>query len=137
LYPSSEIKKSGITLRCRAHLIGLASSFTDGDSIVKRFFLIGFLVAVLAGCAQERPLSSYDDTGLCTLKGQAMGYGNTDIIPKIQAEFSRRGKLSISQADCDTYVQTGQQDARVKMKTSDSIIQQSNQTMTINAIKGY
>ena len=66
-----------------------------------------------------------------------MGYGNTEIIPKIQAEFVRRGQLSISQSDCDTYIQTGQQDARVKMKTSDSIIEQSNQTMTINAIKGY
>lgn len=95
------------------------------------------LTSFLLGCAQERPLASYDDVGLCTLKGQAMGYGNTVIIPKIQAEFSRRGQLSISQTDCDTYVQTGQQDARVKMKSSDSIIQQSNQTMTINAIKSY
>lgn len=90
---------------------------------------------LLAGCAQERPLTSYDDTGLCVLKGQAMGYGNTEIIPKIQAEFARRGKLTISQSDCETYVQTGQQDARVKMKTSESIIQQSNQTLLINAVQ--
>lgn len=66
-----------------------------------------------------------------------MGYGNTEIMPKIQAEFARRGDLSISKEDCDLYMQTGQQDARVRMKTTDNIIQQSNQTQMINAIKGY
>ena len=101
----------------------------------KLFFVVG-ISFLLAGCAQERPLTSYDDTGLCILKGQAMGYGNTDIIPKIQAEFARRGELSISKADCDTYTKTGTQDAKVKMKTSDGIIQQSNQSMMINAIQG-
>lgn len=98
---------------------------------------IGAIALFLAGCAQERSLASYDDVGLCTLKGQAMGYGNTEIIPKIQAEFARRGKLTISQSDCDTYIQTGRQDANVRMKTTDSIIQQSNQSMMINAIQGY
>lgn len=104
---------------------------------MRKFILIGFVTFAIAGCAQERPLTSYDDVGLCTLKGQAIGYGNTEIIPKIQAEFARRGSLSISQADCDLYTQTGQQDAKVRMKTTDNIIQQSNQTQTINAIKGY
>ncbi|HAH0497302.1 TPA: hypothetical protein HHG09_000252 [Escherichia coli] len=104
---------------------------------MKKLILIGSVVLSLAGCVQERPLTSYDDAGLCTLKGQAMGYGNTEIMPKIQAEFARRGSLSISKEDCDLYMQTGQQDARVRMKTTDNIIQQSNQTQTINAIKGY
>lgn len=104
---------------------------------MRKLILIGFVTFVIAGCAQERPLTSYDDAGLCTLKGQALGYGNTNIMPKIQAELARRGSLSISQADCDLYVQTGQQDAKVRMKTTDNIIQQSNQTQTINAIKGY
>ncbi|HAT3816182.1 TPA: hypothetical protein I8618_005081 [Citrobacter freundii] len=103
---------------------------------MKSMVLIVAGALLLAGCAQERPLTSYDDTGLCILKGQAMGYGNTDIIPKIQAEFARRGELSISKADCDTYTKTGIQDAKVKMKTSDGIIQQSNQSMMINAIQG-
>ncbi|EPR6843091.1 hypothetical protein ACU765_003230 [Enterobacter hormaechei] len=102
----------------------------------KALFVVGVSL-LLAGCAQERPLTSYDDAGLCILKGQAMGYGNTEIIPKIQAEFSRRGNLSITKDDCETYINTGIQDAKVKMKTSDSIIQQSNQSMTINAIQGY
>ncbi|HDR2727785.1 TPA: hypothetical protein QCJ53_003684 [Enterobacter roggenkampii] len=101
-----------------------------------RFLLLaGFVTVALSGCAQDRPLTSYDDTGLCILKGQAMGYGNTEIIPKIQAEFLRRGTLSISQSDCDTYVQTGKQDAKVRMKTTDSVIQQSNQTMLINTLQ--
>lgn len=104
---------------------------------MKKLILIGSMMFILAGCAQERPLTSYDDAGLCSLKGQALGYGNTEIMPKIQAEFARRGNLSISQADCDLYVKTGQQDALVRMKTTDNIIQQSNQTQTINAIKGY
>ena len=43
-----------------------------------------------------------------------MGYGNTEIIPKIQAEFSRRGNLSITKDDCETYINTGIQDAKVK-----------------------
>lgn len=111
--------------------------FSNGDRDVRKLILVGFAAFTLAGCAQERPLTSYDDVGLCTLKGQAIGYGNTEIMPKIQAEFARRGSLSISQADCDLYTQTGQQDAKVRMKTTDSIIQQSNQTQTINAIKGY
>lgn len=102
---------------------------------MKKIFFAGLLSFLLAGCAQERPLTSYDDTGLCILKGQAIGYGNTDIMPKIQAEFARRGTLTISQTDCDTYIQTGQQDAKVKMKTTDSITQQSNQSRLINAIE--
>ena len=103
---------------------------------MRKILIVAYLLG-LAGCAQERPLTSYDDVGLCTLKGQAIRYGNTEVMPKIQAEFARRGSLSISQADCDLYAQTGQQDAKVRMKTTDSIIQQSNQTQTINAIKGY
>ena len=108
-----------------------------GVGKVKTLIMGGFMALMLTGCAQDRPLTSYDDVGLCTLKGQAMGYGNTEIMPKIQAEFARRGKLSISQADCDLYIQTGQQDAKVRMKTTDNIIQQSNQTQTINAIQGF
>lgn len=104
---------------------------------MRKIILCSLVVFTMAGCAQERALSSYDDAGLCTLKGQAMGYGNTEIMPRIQAEFSRRGDLSISKSDCDTYIQTGQQDARVKMNTSSSIIQQSQNQQTINAIKGY
>lgn len=100
--------------------------------------IIGFaLIASLAGCANDKPLNSYNDAGLCTLKGQALGYGNTEIMPKIQAEFARRGNLSISQEDCNLYTQTGQQDARVKMGTTNSIIEQSQRTQTINAIRGY
>lgn len=102
---------------------------------MKKLLLAGALSFFLMGCAQERPLTSYDDIGLCTLKGQAMGYGNTEIMPKIQSEFARRGELNISKADCDTYIQTGQQDARVKMKSTNSIIQQSQQSMTTNAIQ--
>ncbi|HEN3491598.1 TPA: hypothetical protein ACWDIM_004521 [Yersinia enterocolitica] len=104
---------------------------------MKKLFLMIGLSSLLAGCAAERSLTSYDDAGLCTLKGQAMGYGNTEIIPKIQAEFANRGKLSISQADCDTYIQTGKQDANVRMQTSTNIIQQSQKTQMINAIQGY
>jgi len=66
---------------------------------------------LLSGCASDKPLNSYSDAGLCTFKGQALGYGNTEIMPKIQAEFARRGQLSISQEDCNLYTQTGQQDA--------------------------
>ncbi|HDL8095308.1 hypothetical protein [Yersinia enterocolitica] len=104
---------------------------------MRNLFFTIVLSSLLAGCAAERPLTSYDDAGLCTLKGQAMGYGNTEIIPKIQAEFASRGKLNISQADCDTYIQTGKQDANVRMQTSTNIIQQSQKTQMINAIQGY
>lgn len=110
---------------------------TYGDRDVKKIVFATFVGLVLSGCAQERQLSSYDDAGLCTLKGQALGYGNTEIMPKIQSELARRGSLSINQADCDLYIQTGKQDAKVKMRTSDNIIYQSNQTQAINAIKGY
>lgn len=95
------------------------------------------LAFILTGCAQERPLTSYDDAGLCILKGQAMGYGNTDIIPRIQAEFSRRGDLSISKDDCDTYIQTGRQSAQVDMQTTRDIIDRSQRSQAINAIQGY
>ncbi|ECD4946940.1 hypothetical protein DJ297_20315 [Salmonella enterica subsp. enterica serovar Muenchen] len=95
------------------------------------------LAFILAGCAQERPLTSYDDAGLCILKGQAMGYGNTDIIPRIQAEFSRRGDLSISKDDCDTYIQTGRQSAQVDMQATRDIIDRSQRSQAINAIQGY
>ena len=103
---------------------------------MKSLVLAGVALIFMAGCAQERPLTSYDDAGLCILKGQAIGYGNTNIIPKIQAEFSRRGELSISKDDCDTYMKTGMQDAKVRMKTNDNIIQQSNQSMMTDAIRG-
>lgn len=100
--------------------------------------LIGALAALLlSGCANDKPLTSYDDAGLCTLKGQALGYGNTEIMPKIQAEFARRGSISISQDDCNLYTQTGQQDARVRMGTTNNIINQSQQTQAIQAIRGY
>ncbi|MGZ8204234.1 hypothetical protein ACXVQ8_00105 [Enterobacter hormaechei subsp. xiangfangensis] len=104
---------------------------------MKSMALIVAGALLLAGCAQERPLTSYDDTGLCILKGQAMGYGNTDIIPKIQAEFARRGELSISKADCDTYIQTGKQGAQVDMQTTRDIIDRSQRSQVINAIQGY
>ena len=100
--------------------------------------LIGALAALLlSGCATDKPLTSYNDAGLCTLKGQALGYGNTEIMPKIQAEFARRGSISISQDDCNLYTQTGQQDARVRMGTTNNIINQSQQTQAIQAIRGY
>lgn len=92
---------------------------------------------LLIGCANDKPLSSYDDAGLCTLKGQALGYGNTEIMPKIQAEFARRGPLKISKDDCDLYIRTGQQDARVRMGTTNNIIEQSQRSQTIDAIRGY
>lgn len=66
-----------------------------------------------------------------------MGYGNTDIIPRIQAEFSRRGDLSISNDDCDTYIQTGRQSAQVDMQTTRDIIDRSQRSQAINAIQGY
>ncbi len=66
-----------------------------------------------------------------------MGYGNTDIIPRIQAEFSRRGDLSISKDDCDTYIQTGRQSAQVDMQTTRDIIDRSQRLQAINAIQGY
>lgn len=94
-------------------------------------------IILLAGCASDRPLNSYDDAGLCTLKGQALGYGNTEIMPKIQAEFARRGALSISKEDCSLYTQTGQQDARVRMGSTNNIIEQSQRSQTIDAIRGY
>lgn len=109
----------------------------DGDRDMKKLFLVVGISGLLAGCATERPLTSYDDVGLCTLKGQAMGYGNTEIIPKIQAELASRGKLNISQSDCETYIQTGKQDAHVRMQTSTNIIQQSQKTQMINAVQGY
>ncbi|MDF7650747.1 hypothetical protein PUG42_19635 [Erwiniaceae bacterium L1_54_3] len=100
--------------------------------------LIGLIAALmLSGCASDKPLNSYSDAGLCTLKGQALGYGNTEIMPKIQDEFARRGKLSISQEDCNLYTQTGQQDARVRMGTTNSIIEQSQRSQAIDAIRGY
>lgn len=105
----------------------------------RKISLISFLatVIVISGCAQEKPISSYDDAGLCILKGQAMGYGNTEIMPKIQAEFARRGELSISKADCDTYIQTGKQSAQVDMQTTRDIIDRSQRSQVINAIQGY
>ncbi|MCK7562528.1 hypothetical protein [Citrobacter koseri] len=105
----------------------------------RKIILISFLatVIVISGCAQEKPISSYDDAGLCILKGQAMGYGNTEIMPKIQAEFARRGELSISKADCDTYIQTGKQSAQVDMQTTRDIIDRSQRSQVINAIQGY
>lgn len=66
-----------------------------------------------------------------------MGYGNTDIIPRIQAEFSRRGDLSISKDDCDTYIQTGRQSAQVDMQATRDIIDRSQRSQAINAIQGY
>lgn len=66
-----------------------------------------------------------------------MGYGNTDIIPRIQAEFSHRGDLSISKDDCDTYIQTGRQSAQVDMQTTRDIIDRSQRSQAINAIQGY
>lgn len=51
MYPSSEIKKSGITLRCRAHLIGLASStFAKANSmkILLSLLLIFFVTSASA-----------------------------------------------------------------------------------------
>lgn len=66
-----------------------------------------------------------------------MGYGNTDIIPRIQAEFSRRGDLSISKDDCDTYIQTGRQSAQVDMQTTRDIIDRSQRSQAINDIQGY
>ncbi|EGZ4376398.1 hypothetical protein AA129_003145 [Salmonella enterica subsp. enterica serovar Lexington] len=104
---------------------------------MKNIILVVICVLFLPGCAQEQPLTSYDDTGLCILKGQAMGYGNTDIMPKIQAEFARRGELSISKADCDTYIQTGKQSAQVDMQTTRDIIDRSQRSQAINAIQGY
>ncbi|MBJ8938579.1 hypothetical protein [Citrobacter koseri] len=105
----------------------------------RKISLISFLatVIVISGCAQEKPISSYDDAGLCILKGQAMGYGNTEIMPKIQAEFAQRGELSISNADCDTYIQTGKQSAQVDMQTTRDIIDRSQRSQAINAIQGY
>lgn len=104
---------------------------------MKSMVLIVAGALLLAGCAQERPLTSYDDAGLCILKGQAMGYGNTEIMPKIQAEFAQRGELSISNADCDTYIQTGKQSAQVDMQTTRDIIDRSQRSQAINAIQGY
>ncbi|WP_421355288.1 hypothetical protein [Pseudocitrobacter faecalis] len=105
----------------------------------KTFFLIALVASVsfISGCAQEKPMTSYDDAGLCVLKGQAMGYGNTEIMPKIQAELARRGDLSISKADCDTYIQTGKQSAQVDMQTTRDIIDRSQRSQAINAIQGY
>ncbi|WP_312140791.1 hypothetical protein [Pantoea septica] len=104
---------------------------------MKKLILGAVVAGLLSGCASEKPLNSYDDAGLCTLKGQALGYGNTDIMPKIQAEFVRRGKLSISQDDCNLYTQTGQQDARVRMGTTNNVINQSQRSQAIDAIRGY
>lgn len=104
---------------------------------MKKLILGAVAALLLSGCASEKPLNSYDDAGLCTLKGQALGYGNTDIMPKIQAEFARRGKLSISQDDCNLYTQTGQQDARVRMGTTNNVINQSQRSQAIDAIRGY
>lgn len=98
--------------------------------------LIGLMAAfMLSGCASNKPLSAYDDISLCTFKGQAIGYGNTEIMPKVQAEFARRGKLSISDSDCKLYIQTGMQSAKVGLDETNNIIEQSQRSQAIDALR--
>ncbi|MTH45970.1 hypothetical protein [Intestinirhabdus alba] len=91
---------------------------------MKKLLLTGVAVILLAGCAQSRPLSSYNDIDLCTLKGRSIGYGDIKIMPRILAEFTRRGTLSISEADCETYIQTAKQNAQIDIQNNRDVLNQ-------------
>ncbi|EJT3982458.1 hypothetical protein N2U02_004496 [Salmonella enterica] len=76
----------------------------------------------LSGCASERPLTSYDDNGLCFLKGQAIRYGNGVILPRINAEFTRRGSLTIPASECESMIEAGKSDAANAIDTTNHIL---------------
>lgn len=98
---------------------------------IKGLFVVTVSLLALSGCVSERPLSSYDDAGLCALKGQAMGYGNTELMPRITQEFNRRGKLTITQAQCDENIKTGANAASINQATTNAILFGSP-TVTVN-----
>jgi hypothetical protein len=45
-------------------------------------------------------------------------------MPRILAEFTRRGTLSISEADCETYIQTAKQNAQIDIQNNRDVLNQ-------------